>query len=222
MPRWWQATLSSQGDRNPSSLSSSSGKRDGLTEANSSSSPAVARQGLRGVAVLDFDCTLTSFHVFARFTHAPLPNIPIDANTFVDLEALRWFVGAARKSHADVAVATFGRRDVVDKALTFALGSNHGVVISTPADHYDPRFEFADEDDRPRCDEGSQTLGDKNTQLKELSRRFNLTNLILLDDDRHNVDAANKNGFVARHAPQGATRPVLEAMLEALLASAPK
>ena len=41
----------------------------------------------RGLAIFDFDCTLTKFHVWGRFRKAPLPEVLIDADTFVDLPA---------------------------------------------------------------------------------------------------------------------------------------
>ena len=36
------------------------------------------------------------------------------------------------------AIATFGRADVAGKAMKFALGDDHGIVITTPADFPDP------------------------------------------------------------------------------------
>ena len=96
----------------------------------------------RGVAIFDFDCTLTKFHVWGRFRKAPLKEVLIDADTFVDAQAFKEFVAKARRSDLEVAIATFGRRDVVNKALEFALGERHNVTISTPADHVDPRFDF--------------------------------------------------------------------------------
>ena len=77
----------------------------------------------RGLAIFDFDCTLTKFHVWGRFRKAPLPEVLIDADTFVDLPAFKAFVQKARAQDLEVAIATFGRRDVVNKALEFALGA---------------------------------------------------------------------------------------------------
>ena len=77
----------------------------------------------RGLAIFDFDCTLTKFHVWGRFRKAPLPEVLIDADTFVDLPAFKAFVQKARSQDLEVAIATFGRRDVVNKALEFALGA---------------------------------------------------------------------------------------------------
>ena len=38
----------------------------------------------RHVAIFDFDCTLTRFHVWGKFRALPLAQIPIDKATFVD------------------------------------------------------------------------------------------------------------------------------------------
>ena len=173
----------------------------------------------RGLAIFDFDCTLTRFHVWGKFRNAPLKEVPIDASTFVDLAAFRAFVSRARGADVEVAIATFGRRDVVDKAMTFALGEAHGVAISTPADHADPRFDFGggddDDDDRPRCAEGSDILGDKNTQIDELLQRVGVDvgAASLADDDPHNVAAARQRGVYCEHTPQGCDATVLERLL---------
>mmetsp|Transcript_20720 Transcript_20720/g.82697 ORF Transcript_20720/g.82697 Transcript_20720/m.82697 type:complete len:242 (-) Transcript_20720:366-1091(-) len=172
------------------------------------------------LAIFDFDCTLTTFHVWGRFKQTPLDQIPIDrATTFVDADAFRDFVATARDRDAKVAIATFGRRDVVDKALRVALGDEaHGLAISTPADHFDPRFELlGDEADRPRCAEGSDVLGDKNAQIDALCERFGLAGrkslVFLADDDAHNVAAALEHGVFAEHTPHGADRRVLARLL---------
>ena len=126
----------------------------------------------RGLAIFDFDCTLTKFHVWGRFRKAPLPEVLIDADTFVDLPAFKAFVQKARSQDLEVAIATFGRRDVVNKALEFALGERHDITISTPADHVDPRYDFPNpmEDEPPRCAEGSDILGTKTPKLQLCAR----------------------------------------------------
>ena len=40
------------------------------------------------LAIFDFDCTLTTFHVWGRVKNAPLSDIGIDESTFVDLVGL--------------------------------------------------------------------------------------------------------------------------------------
>mmetsp|Transcript_23795 Transcript_23795/g.73469 ORF Transcript_23795/g.73469 Transcript_23795/m.73469 type:complete len:193 (-) Transcript_23795:34-612(-) len=175
------------------------------------------RRAPRGLAVFDFDCTLTRFHVWGKFRNAPLKDVLVDKNTFVDVEAFRDFVSRARGAGLEVAIATFGRRDVVDKALTVALGDDHGIAISTPADHFDPRFDFSeDDDDRPKCAEGSDILGDKNTQLNALCERFgvDLSVVSLADDDPHNIAKAQEAGVFCEHTPKGCDRAAFNRILQ--------
>ena len=172
----------------------------------------------RGLAIFDFDCTLTKFHVWGRFRKAPLPEVLIDADTFVDLPAFKAFVAKARSQDLEVAIATFGRRDVVNKALQFALGERHDIAISTPADHVDPRYDFPQplEDEPPRCAEGSDILGDKNAQIAALCERFGVSveDASLADDDPNNVQKAVDSGIgYVEHAVRGADAACLERIL---------
>ncbi|CAE8630502.1 unnamed protein product, partial [Polarella glacialis] len=151
------------------------------------------------LVVLDFDCTIMVEHLWARYRDAPLAKVHIQDDTFVDLAALRRFVASVRAGGHNVAVASFGRRDVIDKGLRVALGEEHQVVITTPADF--------------GCPEGSGLLGNKNRQLAGLCDRFQATpdRILLVDDDAHNVEAALKAGFSALHAPAGLTGVMLGA-----------
>ena len=74
-----------------------------------------------------------------------------------------------RKRGGELAIASFGRKDVATKAMCFALGEQHGVVVTTPADYPDPAPEATE---AARCPEGSSWLGDKNTQLAALAKSF--------------------------------------------------
>jgi len=95
-----------------------------------------------------------------------------------------------------VAIATFGRRDVAEKAMRFALGEHHNVEISSPA-----QFGIPD---------GTWTP-DKNPQLTKLAEMFQVhfEQIILLDDDLNNVRAARAKGAKAWHTPKGLTPSVL-------------
>ena len=172
----------------------------------------------RGLAIFDFDCTLTKFHVWGRFRKAPLQEVLIDADTFVDAQAFKDFVAKARRSDLEVAIATFGRRDVVNKALEFALGERHNVTISTPADHVDPRFDFPQplEDAPPRCAEGSDILGDKNAQIAVLCEKFGVSvqDASLADDDPNNIQKAVENGVgYVEHTLRGCDAACLRRIL---------
>lgn len=46
---------------------------------------ASQQRQLRALAIFDFDCTLTRNHLWGRFKNAPLQDIPIDEDTFVDM-----------------------------------------------------------------------------------------------------------------------------------------
>ena len=43
----------------------------------------------RGLAIFDFDCTLTKFHVWGQFRQSAFTEVLIDADTFVDLPAFK-------------------------------------------------------------------------------------------------------------------------------------
>jgi len=177
---------------------------------------------LRRLVVLDFDRTISKEHMWGTFRDAPLHVVPINAGTFVDLEALRAFINATRQSGHEIAVATFGRKDVAGKALSFALGEDHGIPISTPADFADPSCPppCGNTADKavPRCPEGSSYLGNKNRQLAALAARFGVcaSQMILLDDDAHNIREALRAGVTARHTPVGLTKAVLSKVGEAI------
>lgn len=162
----------------------------------------LAAPGLR-LLVFDFDCTIARIHVWSTYQMKPLDEIPITDKTFVDVNAFREFVRATTGAGHQVAVATFGRKDVVNKAITYALG-NHDIIISTPADH--------------GAEEGSASLRNKNTQLNSLAKRFGIEpkKIIFLDDDKNNVTEAAKIGVMSIHTPQGITLEILTQVLNQL------
>jgi len=160
------------------------------------------------LVVFDFDRTISKEHMWATHRDAPLHSIEINEATFVDLEALRKFIGSAREAGHQIAIATFGRRDVANKALSFMLGDDHGISISTPADFPDPSSSNLE---APQCPEGSSYLGNKNRQLatQAVELGFSAAEMFLLDDDAHNVREAAKAGVLAKHTPSGLTKGVL-------------
>ncbi|CAK8987388.1 unnamed protein product [Durusdinium trenchii] len=164
---------------------------------------------------LDFDRTIAKEHMWGTYKEAPLEDIPVSEETFTDLALFRWLVRAVRKRAGEVAIATFGRADVAGKAMKFALGEDHGVVITTPADFPDPAPDEVN-GEVVHCPEGSSWLGDKNTQLASLARRFKVaaTDMILFDDDLHNVEEAAKAGVAAFHAPAGLNKAAVQKVAE--------
>lgn len=172
------------------------------------------------IFAFDFDCTITREHLWKNYQNSPLDMIHIREDTFVNLDAFKEFVTTVLDSGHTVAVATFGRRDVVDKALTCAFGKSHGFIISTPADHFDPSSPSIPGKPRPMCAEGCAALGDKNTQLASLAARCGVSasSITFFDDDAHNVRMAARAGVCAIHTPAGLTGDVLKKVSKSLLA----
>lgn len=83
--------------------------------------------------------------MWGTYKDAPLDEVPISEETFTDLALFRWLVRGVRKRGGDVAIASFGRKDVAMKAMCYALGEDHGVTITTPADYADPAPEEGSE-----------------------------------------------------------------------------
>jgi hypothetical protein len=132
--------------------------------------------------------------MFAKYQYDPIESIPITDEMFSDLQGFQALVQACRINATTMAVVTFGRKEVVQKALDYALGTRHGILIKTPGD-YGVR-------------DGSGELGDKNTQLADLAASFGFASsqIILVDDDRRNIDAAVNAGTMGQWTPDGLTR----------------
>lgn len=167
----------------------------GSEEADLALQEARGNSSDRKLIVFDFDRTIMKEHMWNKYRDTPISRIHITDDHFVDLPKFRGLVLSLRRNGHNVAVATFGRRDVVDKALHHALGEPHNISVRTPAD-----FGFRD---------GSGRLGDKNTQLAELAKRYNVSaeQIIFLDDDPHNIEAAARAGVVhSQWVPDGLTK----------------
>jgi hypothetical protein len=133
--------------------------------------------------------------MFSKYKYAALETIPITDEMFADLQCFRSLAQACRSHGHHMAIVTFGRKEVVQKALVYALGAEqHGISIKTPGD-----FGFRD---------GSGELGDKNTQLAALAKNlgFSASQIILVDDDQKNIDAAADVGVNVMWTPNGLTR----------------
>merc|ERR1712196_222679 len=80
-----------------------------------------SRNRSRHLFVFDFDRTIASYHLWGTHQNADLDSIVITNNTFVDAQSLSDFVSLQRSQGHDVAIATFGRKDVVNKAMAFVF-----------------------------------------------------------------------------------------------------
>eukprot|EP00668_Euglena_longa_P000266 GGOE01000358.1.p1 GENE.GGOE01000358.1~~GGOE01000358.1.p1 ORF type:complete len:440 (-),score=49.78 GGOE01000358.1:154-1338(-) len=135
----------------------------------------------RAAVIFDFDECLMRMHVWGKYRNAPLGAIPVVDGMFADLPFLQWLIPALHQAGVVLAIATFGRRDVVTKFLEHALGTPlpYFSQISTPATH--------------SVREGSSALGDKNTQLRALSAELGveLSDILFFDDSAFNVAQAD-------------------------------
>eukprot|EP00906_Rhabdomonas_costata_P003251 RCo004977 len=142
--------------------------------------------------VFDFDCCLMKIHMWGTFQDLPIANVPMKADFFGDMSFLQWLIPTLHENGVQLAIATFGRRAVVLKAMRFLLGENQRYFtpsnVSTPADH--------------GCNEGWNTLGNKNVQLQALSKKFGvpLSRILFFDDDAKNVEQAKALGVDANMA----------------------
>mmetsp|Transcript_114954 Transcript_114954/g.187325 ORF Transcript_114954/g.187325 Transcript_114954/m.187325 type:complete len:138 (-) Transcript_114954:130-543(-) len=107
------------------------------------------------------------------------------------------FVNSAKSAGCRVAIVTFGRKDVVKKAVDYALGEGSGVEISSPQD--------------VGIKEGSDDLGNKNALISRLAARHKIKpiQIVFVDDDPLHVRQAAAIGVNVFHAPSGATKDVL-------------
>eukprot|EP00930_Biecheleria_cincta_P047945 TRINITY_DN33345_c0_g1_i1.p1 TRINITY_DN33345_c0_g1~~TRINITY_DN33345_c0_g1_i1.p1 ORF type:complete len:574 (+),score=82.69 TRINITY_DN33345_c0_g1_i1:55-1776(+) len=197
----WSGFLSRQ-------VSATARRGKGRTRAT----PDHAASCLRSLVVLDFDLTITRKHMWEAYDEAPLEDIPVDDSTFVDITALRTLVSEVREHGHEVAIATFGRRDVARKAMCYAFGGKNTIYISTPADIIGARASFRQ----------ASLLGDKNIQLDALAKKFNFTRpqIVLLDDQARNIQKAVQHGCKGMHVPRGLTRDVVGEVMTALLEGA--
>lgn len=160
----------------------------------------------RQLFAFDFDMTVARYHMWGTYQNKPVDSIPIADDTFADLAAFRDFVDVVTKLGHHVAIATFGRKEVVNKAMVYAFGDNHDIIISTPADHGHK--------------EGSSSLGDKNIQLQALAQHFGVTlqQIVFFDDDPNNVKRATAVGVTSYHTapPHALTKQILASASNAL------
>eukprot|EP00670_Eutreptiella_braarudii_P016271 CAMPEP_0174328724 /NCGR_PEP_ID=MMETSP0810-20121108/15321_1 /TAXON_ID=73025 ORGANISM="Eutreptiella gymnastica-like, Strain CCMP1594" /NCGR_SAMPLE_ID=MMETSP0810 /ASSEMBLY_ACC=CAM_ASM_000659 /LENGTH=220 /DNA_ID=CAMNT_0015442893 /DNA_START=10 /DNA_END=672 /DNA_ORIENTATION=+ len=141
--------------------------------------------------IFDFDQCLMKIHMWATFRNTSLKQIQFPEEYFGDPEFLRWLIPALHDKGVKVAVATFGRQEVVLEAMRTLFGQDQTFFgthnVSTPKDFGVP--------------EGS-SMGSKNNQLQALSKKFSipLKDILFFDDDSHNIEEAKKIGVQAQEA----------------------
>jgi len=146
------------------------------------------------VVAFDFDKCLMTRHWWGTYRNTDLEQINPVPEDFAHSS-----IGAVMKNLMDlndsdknnltvvVAVASFGRKDIIAKAIQSVLEPEYAqrVFITTPGDYEMYKDGF--------------TMGTKNTQLRAISSKFDtaLEDIIFFDDDRKNIDAADKIGVNA-------------------------
>eukprot|EP01010_Urceolus_cornutus_P000900 NODE_1406_length_931_cov_235.156463_g1084_i0.p1 GENE.NODE_1406_length_931_cov_235.156463_g1084_i0~~NODE_1406_length_931_cov_235.156463_g1084_i0.p1 ORF type:complete len:242 (-),score=38.16 NODE_1406_length_931_cov_235.156463_g1084_i0:129-854(-) len=132
--------------------------------------------------IFDFDMCLMRIHMWGTFRNQPIELIPFDPKYVGDEKLLKWLIPTLVDSGIGVGVATFGRRQVVLRAMRMLFGEDQTYFtehnVSTPADH--------------GVAEGFDSLRDKNIQLQAQAEKFSIKphDILFFDDDPNNVKQA--------------------------------
>ncbi len=157
--------------------------------------------------VFDFDQTVLNCHAFGEGVEPDeVPGRWKD--DVADLDTFRAFVAAAQQRGATLAIASFGRSEVIRAYMDLiAPGAFSDADIVTPASL------GSDYEDGMSVENGKPMM------LQLLCKRNPVTNLkgaagvLFFDDDPANVDECRRAGFLrSHHTPQGFTRAALEGL----------
>jgi len=142
----------------------------------------------RKVVAFDFDRCLMTKHWWGTYRNAPLKDINPGPADFAHRGLGNLLEELLSRPEVNVAVASFGRGDVIRKAIDSVLRPelSERVFITTPGD-YPP---FVD----------GQSMGNKNTQLQEISNKFStpIQDIIFFDDDKKNISCGLEYGINAQ------------------------
>ena len=157
--------------------------------------------------VFDFDQTVLNCHAFGEGVEPE--EVPARwRDDVADLDTFRAFVAAAQQRGATLAIASFGRSEVIRAYMDLiAPGAFSDADIVTPASL------GSDYEDGMSVENGKPMM------LQLLCKRNPVTNLkgaagvLFFDDDPANVDECRRAGFLrSHHTPQGFTRSALEGL----------
>eukprot|EP00036_Acanthoecidae_sp_10tr_P006551 CAMPEP_0182941544 /NCGR_PEP_ID=MMETSP0105_2-20130417/49122_1 /TAXON_ID=81532 ORGANISM="Acanthoeca-like sp., Strain 10tr" /NCGR_SAMPLE_ID=MMETSP0105_2 /ASSEMBLY_ACC=CAM_ASM_000205 /LENGTH=256 /DNA_ID=CAMNT_0025081177 /DNA_START=70 /DNA_END=840 /DNA_ORIENTATION=+ len=139
------------------------------------------------IVAFDFDKCLMKGHWWAKYRNRPIEGINPQPADFALSNPEKVFTQMMKLPHVRVAVASFGRKDVITKAIQSILPSElaNKVFITTPGDF-------------PPAQDGN-SIGDKNKQLDMVSQHFGvpLERVIFFDDDKNNIRAAREVNVTA-------------------------
>lgn len=142
----------------------------------------------RKVVAFDFDKCLMTRHWWGTYRNSPLKDINPGPDDFAHRGLGLLLEELLSRPEVNVAVASFGRGDVIRKAIDSVLRPELSarVFITTPGD-YPP---FVD----------GQSMGNKNKQLQQISNKFStpIQDIIFFDDDKKNIQGGIEYGINAQ------------------------
>lgn len=142
----------------------------------------------RKVVAFDFDKCLMLRHWWGTFRNMPLDQINPQPEDFAHKNLKKLLTDLLSRTNINVAVASFGRGDVIKKAIESVLDAELAdrIFITTPSDY-------------PPYTDG-QSMGNKNTQLQQISDKFStpVQDIIFFDDDKRNIQFAKEYGINAQ------------------------
>lgn len=139
------------------------------------------------IVAFDFDKCLMEKHWWGTYRNAALETINPAAADFAHPRIAELLGALLQHKQVGVAVASFGRKDVIRKALAAALGPELAkrVLVSTPGDY-----------ERSR---DGQHIGNKNRQLQDIAAQYGvpIQRVAFFDDDSNNIIHAKRIGVRA-------------------------
>lgn len=146
------------------------------------------RPSKRKVVAFDFDKCLMIRHWWGTYRTMPLDQISPGPEDFAHPNIKNLLTDLLSRPNVNVAVASFGRGDVIRKAIDSVLEPelSQRVFITTPSDY-------------PPYTDG-QSMGNKNQQLQRISNKFStpIKEIIFFDDDKRNISFAREYGINAQ------------------------
>ncbi len=140
-------------------------------------------RNVKGVLVCDWDNCFASYHMWAEHRNKSLDHIKITETTFGDYVFFKNVLPTILKEkQIGFAIASFGRKDVILKALKYLYGENvvGNIFIVNPGTFDD----FSD----------GQDMGTKNKHLELISSHFEIdySKILFIDDTEKNLNKCPK------------------------------
>lgn len=137
------------------------------------------------VVVIDFDQCLMKDHIFGKYRHTPVDNIPLSLADFGLKDPKVAFDKLKQQRNLTLAIASFGRKAVIQKALNLVTAKP--ITIKTPAD--------------VGVAEG-RALPNKNALLALIAKEqgVGFSQIMLFDDTTQNLEAAKQLGVTVQVA----------------------